>query len=86
MSGTAGPGADEVTLTIHDDDGNPVADADVWISSDADGDIVVAGTLQTASDGTVGPFMLDAGVRYYCWRQKDGVTFDNPQSFVAVAD
>ena len=83
--GGTGSGADEVTLTIDDDAGDPISDADVWISTDESGATVVAGTLQTNAVGEV-TFMLDAGVTYFCWRQKDGENFSNPQSFVAVAD
>jgi len=82
---SAGSGADTVTLTIEDDGSTAIADADVWITSDEGGTSFVAGTSQTNSAGKVS-FQLDAGVTYYCWRQKDGINFDNPQSFVAVAD
>lgn len=86
VGGAVGSGADSVTLTIlHEITGLPIADADVWISTDVNGSNVVAGTLQTNSSGEVA-FMLDAGETYYCWRQKDGINFDNPQSFTAVAD
>ena len=83
--GVAGSGADAVTLTIEDDDGDPVANADVWISTDEAGDTVVAGSLSSNDVGEV-EFMLDAGVTYYCWRAKAGINFDNPATFVAVAD
>lgn len=87
LGGAAGPGASAVTLTVHDADSNPVADAEVWISTDADGTTVVAGTLRTGDDGaTVTPFMLTAGATYYAWRRKAGVNFTNPATFVAVAD
>ena len=60
-------------------DAVPIADVDVWISTDAAGDNVIAGPLQTGADGdTKIPFMLDPG-NYYAWRQKSGVNFDNPQ-------
>ena len=62
--------------------GNPVADADVWVSSDAAGDTVVAGTLQTDSDGEA-TFMLDTGVTYYLWAQKDGVNAIRGEEFEA---
>ena len=83
--GVAGSGADAVTLTIEDDDGDPVANADVWISTDEAGATVVAGSLSSNDVGEV-EFMLDAGVTYYCWRAKAGINFDNPATFVAVAD
>ena len=82
----AGAGADTVTLQICLEDGvTPIADADVWISTDALGNNVVAGTLQTNGAGKV-TFLLDAGVTYWRWVQKDGVVFSNPIKFVAVAD
>lgn len=83
-AGSSGPGADEVTITVTVA-GNPVADADVWITSDAAGTTVVAGTLQTDSNGQA-TFLLDAGSTYYLWVQKDGINSIQGQSFVAVAD
>jgi hypothetical protein len=58
---------------------------DVWISTDAAGAIQVAGTSQTNALGKV-TFMLTAGLTYYRWAQKSGVTFTNPTSFLSVAD
>lgn len=84
LSGSTGPGADICTITILSN-GVPVPDADVWISSDAAGGNVIAGTLQTDSSGKA-TFLLDAGVTYYLWMEKDG---ENPilgKAFVAVAD
>ena len=83
--GLAGAGADSVTLTIKDETGLPIADADVWISTDAAGLNVVAGTVQTNDVGKY-TFQLDAGLTYYCWRQKAGMNFENPKVFVAIAD
>ena len=80
----AGNGADAVTL--HFTVGvTPIADADVWISTDAAGTNVIAGTLQTNASGNV-TFMLDAGETYYTWFQKDGVNSIQGDDFVAVAD
>lgn len=73
-----GPGAISVPVTINSGDGNPIADCDVWVSSDSDGDTVVAGTLTTDVNGLV-TFMLDAG-NYWLWRQKSGWTFSNPST------
>ena len=83
--GLAGAGADSVTLTIKDETWLPIADADVWISTDAAGLNVVAGTVQTNDVGKY-TFQLDAGLTYYCWRQKAGMNFENPKVFVAIAD
>lgn len=80
-----GTGADQVTITINDQSGDPIADADVWITSDAAGTNVVAGTLQTNSDGEA-LFLLDDGASYYLWAQKDGQNSRNGVAFVAEAD
>lgn len=78
-------GGSNVTLTINDDDTNPIADAEVWITSDSDGDTVVQGTKRTDTNGQV-TFLLDDGISYYAWRQKSGYNFTNPVQFTAVAD
>ncbi len=83
--GGTGSGADQVTLTFELPGSVPIADASVWITMDAEGDDVVAGTLQTNSLGKA-TFMLDAGVTYYAWLRKDGVISILGQSFVAEAD
>lgn len=80
IAGAAGPGATECTLTITNGSGVAIADADVWLTSDAAGTSVVAGTLQTDSNGRA-TFMLDVGSTYYAWKQKDGVNFTNPESW-----
>lgn len=79
-----GSGADEVTVEMQVG-GVPLPDADVWITSDAAGDNVVAGTLQTNSEGKA-VFLLDAGNTYYLWMQKDGYNSIEGRAFVAVAD
>ncbi len=84
--GTIGSGADAVTITwTNSTTGFPVADADVWITSDATGADVVAGTLQTNSQGKV-LFLLDAGITYFLWMQKNNVNPIVARSFVAEAD
>ena len=85
VGGATGSGADTVTLTLNDGAGTPIADADVWITTDSAGANVVAGTKQTSSSGEV-TFQLDAGATYYRWAQKDGINFTNPSSFEATAD
>lgn len=82
--GVAGPGADECTITVQIS-GDPVPDADVWITSDEEGEDVIAGTLQTNSSGEA-RFMLDAGETYYLWLQKDGVNSIQGEEFIAEAD
>jgi hypothetical protein len=65
------PGADPITITLTDDEDRPIADAGVWISSNAEGTWIVAGTLRTNSSGQV-TFLLYGGLTYYLWAQKDG--------------
>ena len=60
-------------------DGIPIDGAEVWITTDAAGDNVVAGTLPTDAFGRV-EFMLDAG-SYYAWIQAAGHNFTNPTTF-----
>ena len=70
---TSGSGSVSTTIRITEDGlegGTPVADADVWITTDAAGSNTVAGTLQTDSSGEA-TFSLDPRV-YYVWAQKDG--------------
>lgn len=81
---TLGPGADPVTLTIRDQDANPIADADVWVTSDSDGTTVVAAG-QTDSAGEI-TFMLTDGLTYFLWAQKDGQDSIIGESFIAEAD
>lgn len=80
-----GTGAQICTITILNNFAQPVADADVWITADPAGITVVAGTLQTNSAGQI-PFLLNAGVTYYLWVQKDGVNSLQGHPFVAEAD
>lgn len=80
----AGAGADAVTLTVTVG-GVPVADANVWITSDEDGNTLVAGTKLTNTQGEV-TFLLEDGVTYFMWAQKDGVLDAQGTMFVAEAD
>lgn len=80
-----GPGADFVTVNVTVPDVGPVADADVWISIDATGQYVIAGTRQTNSNGDV-LFLLDDGAVYYLWAQKDGIVSIQGQQFRASKD
>lgn len=83
-SSNMGSGSDICTMNITVS-GNPVADADVWITSDSTGNVVVAGTRQTDSNGNV-KFLLDHGSTYYLWMQKDGVESIDGEEFVAQRD
>lgn len=62
--------------------GQPIPDADAWLTTDAAGTQVYAGTLRTNSEGKV-TFMCDSGVTYYFWFQKDGLNAIQGQAFVA---
>jgi hypothetical protein len=73
-----GSGAISHTITVNID-GNPAPAVDVWVTTDAAGANVVAGTLVTDNAGQV-TFQLDAG-SYYLWCQRSGVNFNNPTSF-----
>jgi len=55
------------------------------VSSDPVGAQVVAGVLQTDSEGKR-LFLLDAGNTYYLWWQKDGWNSILGQRFIAEAD
>ena len=83
---SVGPGADQVTIKIEDPASLfPVPDADVWITSDQAGMNVIAGTLQTDGAGEA-LFLLDDGVTYYLWMQKEGQKSIRGKQFVAQAD
>ena len=72
----SGSTSHEITVNVG---GNPEAGVDVWVSTDAAGTNVVAGTLVTDAFGKA-TFSLDPGP-YYLYAQKAGVNFTNPTSF-----
>jgi len=77
-----GPGASPTTIEWLDTDTHlPVADGDVWVTTDAAGANVVE-KHQTNSLGKA-TFMLDAGLTYYLWGQKDGHQPIQGESFEA---
>ena len=84
LDSNQGPGADQCTLRVVIGS-VPVADAQVWVTTDSSGNSIVAGPFSTDSNGEV-LFLLDAGVVYYMWSQKDGVMPITSQSFTAEAD
>ena len=77
ISSLGGSGAVAKTVTITNG-ASPLDGVEVWVSTDAGGSNVVAGTLSTNSFGQV-TFMLDAG-NYYVWTQLAGYNFTNPTS------
>ena len=84
--GVAGEGAtewDDLTVNV---DGAPAGDVAVWVTTDVEGDNVVAGTVFTNSFGRLtNPFMLDAGGTYYVWLRKTGANFVNPATIQVPA-
>lgn len=73
----AGTGAITWTYTLTNSvNGQPIADADVWVTSDAQGLNVLA-SGKTDQAGVV-TFFLDAAAAVYVWRQKSGWNFSNP--------
>lgn len=78
-----GAGAIEFTYTLTSSvDGTAIADADVWATSDAAGNTVLA-SGHTDSAGQV-TFYLDAGT-VYIWRQKSGWNFATQPDTEVVA-
>lgn len=78
-----GPGADLTTITVEVSSVG-VPDMRVWITSDALGSNLVAGTLSTNVDGEI-DFLLDHGTTYYLWAYKSGVNPIIGESFVAAS-
>jgi len=74
-----GPGATEKTYTVTVG-GVPLADCDVWVTSNVTGATVIA-SGKTNSNGQV-KFYLDSGATVYIWRQKSGYDFVNPDTEV----
>lgn len=74
--GTTGAGAISWDYVVTDSvTGLPIADTDVWVTTDEAGFNVIASS-KTNQAGTV-TFHLDAGP-VYVWCQKSGYNFDNP--------
>jgi hypothetical protein len=77
-----GAGAITWTYTVTDSiTALPIADVDVWATTDSAGANIIASTKTNASG--VATFYLDAGT-VYIWRQKSGYTFVNPDTEVIV--
>ena len=78
MNQSPGAGAIEFTYTLTNaDDATPIANADVWATSDLAGNTIIASGTTDAS-GIV-TFWLDAGT-VYIWRAKSGWNFTNPDT------
>lgn len=79
---TAGAGAITWIYTLTNSvDASPIADADVWVTSDIAGTNILA-SGRTDQNGNV-TFFLDAGT-VFVWRQRSGFDFVNPdQELVA---
>jgi hypothetical protein len=73
-----GPGGISYPVTVSDTSNNPIQGAQVWLTSDPDGDNVVAGTLLTDSSGTA-IFEVPAGT-YFLWRMHSRYTIPNPKT------
>jgi hypothetical protein len=76
----AGATAKTYTLTLADGT-TPIADAQVWVTSDSAGTIILASGTTNASGQVT--FYLDAGT-VYIWRQKSGYDFTNPDTEVVA--
>ena len=79
MSGSSpGAGANEFTYTLTETgSGDPIADADIWATTDSAGtDVIASG--RTNQYGVL-TFYLDSGT-VYIWRQKSGYNFTNPDT------
>jgi len=78
----AGAGAITFIYTLTSSvDGSPIADADIWVTSDLAGANVIA-SGKTDQYGKV-TFYLDAGT-VYIWRQKSSWDFTNPDTETVV--
>lgn len=81
-SSAAGAGAIEWTYTLTSSAGSlPIADADVWATSDSAG-LAVLASGRTDQNGQV-TFFLDSGT-IYLFRQKTGFNFNNPQTLTVT--
>jgi hypothetical protein len=78
--GGIGSGALTCTWTQNDDQGSPIDNCKIWITTDEAGNNVVAGTLHTNANGEA-VFHIDAGT-YYVFREHAGYNFTNPQTWV----
>jgi len=75
----AGSGAITHVITLRDNDGNPIIQADVWVTTGVNPSASIVASGLTDGDGQI-TFYLDAGT-YYLWAQKPGLDFVNPTEF-----
>jgi hypothetical protein len=76
---SGGIGAIAWTYTLATSLGAPIADADIWVTTDSAGSNIIA-SGRTDQNGQV-TFYLDAGT-VYVWAQKTGMNFTNPDAEV----
>lgn len=84
VGGSIGSGSDSTTITLTASSAG-VGGARVWLSTDAAGAVVVAGSLVTDDNGEV-VFLLDDGNTYYLWAKRAGYADIRGTSFVADGD
>jgi len=75
----AGAGANAWTYNLVDSGGSPVANADVWVTTDLAGTNTIASGVTDGSGNVI--FYLDSGT-YYVWCAKSGYSFSNPDTEV----
>ena len=81
---STGTGAGAITFTYtltSTVDGSPIADAQIWVTSDYAGNNLLASGITDAVGQVI--FYLDAGT-IYVWRQKSGWDFTNPDTEVVA--
>ena len=71
-----GEGAKTFVYTLSESGGIPIADAEVWVTSDEAGEHIVAGSQRSSVMGVTTWYLDPAD--YYFWSQKAGYNFDNP--------
>jgi hypothetical protein len=78
-----GPGSFQYTVTLQNVSAVPIAGGSMWVTTDAVGSNVIAGSLTSSSLGAA-TFMLSAGT-YYLWVTAAGYTAVNPTAFTVTA-
>lgn len=78
-----GSGSEEYSEVVTGPDSEVVDDALVWVTSDEEGEVVVAGPQRTKTDGSF-KFMLDPG-DYYLWARHSAYNFSGPTAITIEA-